>query len=92
MVFFATVGADRSYLFMIDPEGFFPPQDTGVIFGITEGAQDISFARCRSSSTSWTTSSPPIRTSQAIGSQIGAGVGGQTANNGRFYHRPQAVG
>jgi multidrug efflux pump len=30
-------------LFLIIPKGFFPIQDTGVILGISEGAQDISF-------------------------------------------------
>ena len=43
MVFFATVGV-TVYLFMIIPKGFFPGQDTGLIFGTAEGAQDISFA------------------------------------------------
>jgi multidrug efflux pump len=31
-------------LFMIIPKGFFPVQDTGVILGVTEAAQDVSFA------------------------------------------------
>ena len=30
-------------LFLIIPKGFFPIQDTGVILGISEGAQDVSF-------------------------------------------------
>ena len=42
LVFFATVGL-TVYLFMIIPKGFFPSQDTGLIFGTAEGAQDISF-------------------------------------------------
>ncbi len=42
MVFFATV-ALSGYLFVIIPKGFFPQQDTGLISGITEGGQDISF-------------------------------------------------
>jgi HAE1 family hydrophobic/amphiphilic exporter-1 len=31
------------YLFGIVPKGFFPSQDTGQVFAITEGGQDISF-------------------------------------------------
>jgi len=31
------------YLYVIVPKGFFPVQDTGVILGISEGPQDISF-------------------------------------------------
>ncbi len=32
------------FLYVIVPKGFFPVQDTGVILGISEGAQNISFA------------------------------------------------
>jgi multidrug efflux pump len=31
-------------LFVIVPKGFFPVQDTGVIVGVTEAPQTISFA------------------------------------------------
>ncbi len=31
------------YLYVIVPKGFFPVQDTGIILGISEGPQDISF-------------------------------------------------
>jgi HAE1 family hydrophobic/amphiphilic exporter-1 len=31
------------YLFTVVPKGFIPDQDTGQIFGVTEGAQDISY-------------------------------------------------
>ena len=43
LVFFATLGLSV-YLFIIIPKGFFPQQDTGLITGISEAAQDISFA------------------------------------------------
>ena len=42
MIFLATVAA-TGYLFVMIPKGFFPQQDTGIIFGITEAAQDVSF-------------------------------------------------
>ena len=42
MVAVATLVA-TIYLYIIVPKGFFPVQDTGVILGISEGAQDISF-------------------------------------------------
>ena len=41
LVFLATV-ALTGYLFLIIPKGFFPQQDTGLITGISQGAQDIS--------------------------------------------------
>ena len=42
MVFFATV-ALTVVLYVIIPKGFFPTQDTGIIIGITDAAQDASF-------------------------------------------------
>ncbi|MBV9221324.1 MAG: efflux RND transporter permease subunit, partial [Methylobacteriaceae bacterium] len=42
-VFLATV-ALSVYLFTIIPKGFFPQQDTGLITGTSEAAQDVSFA------------------------------------------------
>ena len=42
-VFLATL-ALTVYLFMIIPKGFFPQQDTGLITGISEAGQDVSFA------------------------------------------------
>ena len=44
LVFLGTV-ALTVYLFMIIPKGFFPQQDTGLITGISQGAQDISVKR-----------------------------------------------
>ena len=43
LTFFATV-ALSGYLFVIIPKGFFPQQDTGLITGVVEGAQDVSVA------------------------------------------------
>src|SRR5262249_55926408 len=42
MVMLATI-ALTGYLFMLIPKGFFPQQDTGLIIGFSEAAQDISF-------------------------------------------------
>ncbi|HZK80234.1 MAG TPA: efflux RND transporter permease subunit, partial [Humisphaera sp.] len=42
MVAVATLVA-TIYLYIIIPKGFFPVQDTGVILGISEAAQDVSF-------------------------------------------------
>ena len=42
-VFVLTVAA-AGYLFVEVPKGFFPQQDTGSITGLTEAAQDVSFA------------------------------------------------
>ena len=42
-VFFATVFASI-FLFVAAPKGFFPQQDTGVIKGLSDAAQDVSFS------------------------------------------------
>jgi HAE1 family hydrophobic/amphiphilic exporter-1 len=42
-VFFATV-ATTAVLYVFVPKGFFPQEDTGIIVGFSEAAQDVSFA------------------------------------------------
>ena len=42
MVMFGTI-ALTGYLYYVIPKGFFPQQDTGMILGIAEAGQDISF-------------------------------------------------
>ena len=41
MVMFGTI-ALTGYLYVVIPKGFFPQQDTGMIIGLSEAAQDIS--------------------------------------------------
>jgi hydrophobe/amphiphile efflux-1 (HAE1) family protein len=82
--FLATI-ALTIFLFVEIPKGFFPIQDTGLISGLSEAAQDVS---------------PPemIRLHRAVGdillhdpniagfgSQTGNGGGAQTSNTGRFF-------
>ena len=84
MVFIATVCV-TGYLFVLLPKGFFPQQDNGVIIGISEGAQDISFpemARRQQELAAVVAADPAV---ENYSSSIGAGLGGQTGNNGRFY-------
>jgi HAE1 family hydrophobic/amphiphilic exporter-1 len=42
MVMFGTILL-TGYLYYVIPKGFFPQQDTGMLFGIAEASQDISF-------------------------------------------------
>jgi hydrophobe/amphiphile efflux-1 (HAE1) family protein len=83
MVFFCTA-ATTGYLFVKIPKGFFPQQDTGVIVGITEGAQDISFdemSRRQMAAGDIVGADPDIA---AYSSSIGA-ASGSPANQGRLY-------
>ncbi len=84
MVFFGTL-ALTAYLYVQIPKGFFPTQDTGVMLGITEAGQDVSFtemARRQVLAADIVARDPAVA---AISSSIGAGLGGQTGNNGRLW-------
>src|SRR5207244_145637 len=83
-VFLATVVL-TGYLFVSIPKGFFPQQDTGLITGVSEAGQDVSFAEM-------------MRRQEALGAIIGKdpavatyamalGAGGSTStlNNGRVF-------
>jgi len=84
MVFFCTL-ALTAYLYVIIPKGFFPDQDNGLIIAVTEGAQDISFQQMKSRQHALgevLAADPDI---QGFSGSMGAGGGGQTANNGKFF-------
>jgi hydrophobe/amphiphile efflux-1 (HAE1) family protein len=72
------------WLYGVTPKGFFPQQDTGVMFGTTEAAQDISFAemaRKQKQIVDLLLADPAIAT---VGSFLGSGGGGPQ-NNGRMF-------
>jgi HAE1 family hydrophobic/amphiphilic exporter-1 len=81
-VFFGTV-ALSVYLFVVIPKGFFPQQDVGLITGITEGGQDISFAEM---SRIQAQIGEIIQKDPAVASiAMAIGGGGSALNNGRMY-------
>jgi multidrug efflux pump subunit AcrB len=81
--FVATLAVTAA-LFLAIPKGFFPQQDTGVVFGTSDAAQDISFAEMsrRTLALGQVLSADPA-IAHWTGS-IGASSG-QTLNNGRFF-------
>jgi hydrophobe/amphiphile efflux-1 (HAE1) family protein len=84
LIFLATMGLS-GYLFYAAPKGFFPPQDTGVIIGTTEGAQDISYQRMyklQKKLLAVIANDPDLA---AYASNVGTGIAGQTTNNGRVF-------
>jgi HAE1 family hydrophobic/amphiphilic exporter-1 len=81
-VFFATV-ALSVYLFVIIPKGFFPQQDNGFLTGVSEAAQDISFAdmmRHQEELSDIVQADPAV---DSIAMFIGGG--GTALNSGRMY-------
>jgi hydrophobe/amphiphile efflux-1 (HAE1) family protein len=84
MVFIATVTL-TGVLYVFIPKGFFPTQDTGIIIGITDGAQDASYSQMlalQQQTDQVVLHDPAV---QAVVSSIGSGTGGQPGNNGRMY-------
>jgi hydrophobe/amphiphile efflux-1 (HAE1) family protein len=84
MVFLATV-ATTGVLFVMIPKGFFPTQDIGLIIGITDAAQDISYDAmvARQERVNQIVRADPAVDSFA--SLVGAGNAGQTGNDGRIF-------
>jgi HAE1 family hydrophobic/amphiphilic exporter-1 len=84
LTFIATVVA-TGYLFTIIPKGFFPQQDTGILFGVSEAGQDVSFPemyRIQQELGRVVQADPAVAT---IAMGIGAGVGSPAQNNGRMF-------
>jgi multidrug efflux pump len=82
-VTFAVIGV-TVWLYGIIPKGFFPQQDTGMISGQTEAAQDISFTTMvekQSLVTAVIMKDPAV---DSVGSSVGSGGGG-SGNNGRMF-------
>jgi HAE1 family hydrophobic/amphiphilic exporter-1 len=84
MAMFGTI-ALTGFLYVIIPKGFFPEQDTGLIIGLSEAAQDISFqgmAERQQALINAVLQDPAVA---SIGSAVGAGGGNTTVNNGRVF-------
>ena len=84
MVMFSTIVL-TGYLYVIIPKGFFPQQDTGLIIGQSEAAQDISFPAMEQRQQALVNAimrDPAVAT---LGSAVGAGGGSYTLNDGRVY-------
>src|SRR5205807_7306478 len=73
------------YLYVIIPKGFFPEQDTGLIIGLSEAAQDISFQAMAERQQALLNAVMRDPAVASIGSAVGAGGGNTTVNDGRVY-------
>src|SRR5437899_1417944 len=81
MTMFGTI-ALTGYLFVVIPKGFFPQQDTGLIIGQSEAAQDISFQAMAERQQALLNALMRDPAVASIGSAVGAGAGNTTANDG----------
>ncbi|MGY3423212.1 hydrophobe/amphiphile efflux-1 (HAE1) family protein [Bradyrhizobium sp. F1.13.4] len=84
MVMIGTI-AVTGYLYVIIPKGFFPQQDTGLILGQSEAAQDISFRAMAERQQAMLDAVMRDPAVASIGSAVGAGGGTSTVNDGRVF-------
>ncbi len=73
------------WLYVVIPKGFLPQQDTGLLVGVTDAAQDISFetmAERQRALADVIARDPDVR---RIDSFVGAGTINPTLNTGRLY-------
>ena len=91
MVFFATLGT-TVFLYVIIPKGFFPAQDTGVVLGVTEGSQDISFHQMAEIPQKLAAIVAADPDTAAYGATVGAGVSRADPEQWSNLYRAEAVG
>jgi hydrophobe/amphiphile efflux-1 (HAE1) family protein len=84
MTMFGTI-ALTGYFYVAIPKGFFPQQDTGLIIGLSEAAQDISFQAMTERQQALLDAIMRDPAVASVGSGIGAGGGNTTVNNGRVF-------
>jgi hydrophobe/amphiphile efflux-1 (HAE1) family protein len=84
MVMFGTV-ALTGYLYVIIPKGFFPQQDTGLIIGQSEAAQDISFQAMTQRQQAMLDAIVRDPAVDSVAAATGAGGGLYTINDGRVF-------
>jgi HAE1 family hydrophobic/amphiphilic exporter-1 len=84
MVMFGTI-ALTGYLYVVIPKGFFPQQDTGLIIGQSEAAQDISFQAMLERQQAMQDAIMRDPAVDTVGAAVGAGGGSYTMNDGRVY-------
>jgi hydrophobe/amphiphile efflux-1 (HAE1) family protein len=84
MTMFGTI-ALTGYLYVVIPKGFFPQQDTGLIIGLSEAAQDISFQAMAERQQALLDAIVRDPAVASVGAAVGAGGGNTTVNDGRVY-------
>jgi len=82
--FFATV-ALTVVLYIQTPKGYFPQDDTGLVFGGTQASTDISFdamEKLQLKAMDIVLADPAVA---GLGSNVGGGLFGSSVNNGRMF-------
>ena len=73
------------WLYVVIPKGFLPQQDTGLLVGVTDAAQDISFATMAERQRALAEAIAHDPAVRAVDSFVGVGTVNPTLNSGRLY-------
>jgi hydrophobe/amphiphile efflux-1 (HAE1) family protein len=73
------------WLYVVIPKGFLPQQDTGLLVGVTDAAQDISFAAMAERQRALAEAIAHDPAVRAVDSFVGVGTVNPTLNSGRLY-------
>jgi hydrophobe/amphiphile efflux-1 (HAE1) family protein len=84
MVMFGTIVL-TGYLYVVIPKGFFPQQDTGLIIGQSEAAQDISYQAMTERQQAMLDVIVKDPAVASVGAATGSGGGLFTLNDGRVF-------
>jgi hydrophobe/amphiphile efflux-1 (HAE1) family protein len=85
MLVFCITIALTVWLYIQIPKGYFPQDDTGLIFGGTRASPEISFERMKElqqRATEIVLADPAVK---SVGSSVGGSGGSGTVNNGRLF-------
>jgi multidrug efflux pump len=85
LVFTAVTFVASIWLYIIIPKGFVPEQDTGLIEGVTDAAQDISFDHMAELQQKIADIISKDRNVVSVIGLVGVGIENTTINSGRFY-------
>ena len=84
LIMLGTIGV-TGYLYVVIPKGFFPQQDTGLIIGLAEGAQDISYPAMANRMQALLEVASKDPAVESLGASMGPGGATATLNQGRVF-------
>ncbi len=85
MIVFAATLVATVQLYIVTPKGFFPQDDTGLVFGFTEASTDVSFpamAEMQQRAADIVMADPDV---SGVGSSVGGGGWSGAVNTGRMW-------
>jgi hydrophobe/amphiphile efflux-1 (HAE1) family protein len=85
MLCFTLTVVATAWLYIAIPKGFLPEQDTGLLVGVTDASQDVSFAAMAARQQAVAAAIAGEKSVRGVDSFVGAGTVNPTLNTGRLY-------